>query len=556
MVGRRELGQGRGALRGGQVAPKLAGLRWVGASVPLMPARRVVPLFATLVALLAAVPAHANGVQLSVMMDDDNLIYRSPTTSDKTLDTMAQLGVDTVRVTVLWKVVADHARSTKARDRRFRRLGADNPKAYPSGNWDRYDHVVRSAGARGMGVYFDITGPGPSWCCAKPPKSERENAATWKPSARQFKLFVRAVGKRYSGKYRDENFRGKDKRLPRVTMWALWNEPNQGGWLTPQWVHGKPYSPQLYRSLYFAGHQGLVGTGHANDTILIGETAPNGKTDRSRSRSPMYPTTFIKTLFCTDGNGNQQSGPGCDQFVQNGPFEATAWAHHPYTKDRSPTTRDPSRAAITMANLDTLTGLLDKIAKKTDRIQSDIPIALTEFGYETQPPDPYHGVSLAKQADYSNTADLIAWANPRVISQTQFLLRDVAPVKSEPKTSKRYWFTYQSGLFFHNGQPKPSAAAYAFPFIAQPVSRNADGKIVYVFWGQARFRPNRAQDNIYLQYKATGTKKWVNFGGAIPTQLRNYFYASVPSPGPGEVRAAWLGGQAPYAATTRPVATQ
>jgi hypothetical protein len=514
--------------------------------------RRLLPLLAAAAALLGTASAHANSVQLSVMMDDDNLVYRSPKTSDKTLDTMAKLGVDYVRVTVLWKVVADHARATKARDRRFRRLGADDPRAYPPGNWDRFDHVVRSAGARGMGVYFDLTGPGPKWCCPKPPKGEEENAATWKPDARQFKLFVRAVGTRYSGKYRDENFRGKNKKLPAVRMWALWNEPNQGGWLTPQWWKGKPYSPQLYRALYFAGHDGLVGTGHGNDVIYIGETAPNGKTDRSRSRSPMYPVTFIKELFCVDGDGNQESGPGCGQFVENGPFDATAWAHHPYTKDRAPTERDPSPAAITMANLNTLTNLLDKIADKTDRIVKDIPIALTEFGYETQPPDPYHGVSLAKQADYSNTADIISWANPRVIAQTQFLLRDVAPVRTEKKTSKRYWFTYQSGLFFNNGQPKPAAGAYAFPFVVQPIAKNADGKIVYVFWGQARFRPNRAQENIYLQYRAAGSKDWVNFGNPLPMQPRNYFYASLPSPGPGAVRAIWIGGRPINGVISRP----
>src|SRR3954469_610146 len=158
----------------------------------MMATRRLVPVLATLFAMLAAVPAHANGVQLSVMMDDDNLIYRSPKTSDQTLDTMAQLGVDYVRVTVLWKVVADHARSTKARDRRFRRLGADNPKAYPAGNWDRFDNLVRSANARGIGVYFNLTGPGPAWCCPKPPKGEEENAETWMPKPREFKLFVRA----------------------------------------------------------------------------------------------------------------------------------------------------------------------------------------------------------------------------------------------------------------------------------------------------------------------------------------------------------------------------
>jgi hypothetical protein len=522
-----------------------------------MPARRPRLLVSVLLAAacggLAAPAAHASTQQLSIMMDDDNLIYRTPKTSDKTLDTMAALGVDYVRVTVLWKVVGDHARSTKARDRRFRRLKADNPKAYPAGNWDRFDHLVRSANARGIGVYFNLTGPGPAWCCPTPPKGEEENRETWMPKPREFKLFVRAVGKRYSGKYDDENYHGKGKRLPQVHFWSLWNEPNQGGWLTPQWWHGKAYSPRLYRALYFAGHQGLVGTGHGNDVILLGETAPNGKTDRSRSRSPMYPVTFIKTLFCTDSAGNQREGAGCGDFVENGPFETTAFAHHPYTKDRSPLVKDPSDDAITMANLDTLTKLLDNIAAKTDRIAQGLPIALTEFGYETKPPDPYHGVSLTKQADYSNLSDVIAWANPRVISQTQFLLRDAKPLSKYPRTSKRYWFTYQSGLLFSNGKPKPAAAAYSFPFLAQPVASGADGRPVYVFWGQTRFRPNSAQDHVALQYRATGTSDWVAFGDPIATQPRNYFYSSAQAPGPGQVRAVWLGGVKPFVAISRPV---
>ena len=69
--------------------------------------------------------------------------------------------------------------------------------------------------------------------------------------ARPASLFVEAVGKRYSGRYRDEDT--GHSRLPRVSFWSLWNEPNQGGWLTPQFVGGKPYSPRLFRSLYIAG---------------------------------------------------------------------------------------------------------------------------------------------------------------------------------------------------------------------------------------------------------------------------------------------------------------
>lgn len=523
-----------------------------------MPTRRLLLLLASLAATGAvAAPARANGVQLSVMMDDDNLVYRSTRTADRTLDTMAQLGVDYVRVTVLWKVVADRAQTGRAAKRRFRRYGADDPRAYPAGNWDRYDNLVRSAGARGIGVYFNLTGPGPDWCCPTPPRGEERNVGTWMPNPRQFKLFVEAVGRRYSGRYRDENSRAKrarDKILPRVSFWSLWNEPNQGGWLTPQWWRGRAYSPMLYRNLYIKGREGLFATGHGNDTILLGETAPIGKNER-RSRAPMYPLTFVKTLFCVDGQGNRRPGIGCDAFTRYGPLLATAYAHHPYTKDRSPLSRYPNPAAITMANLGTLTSLLDAIAAKTARIQQQIPIALTEFGYETRPPDPYNGVSPARQAEYNTLAELLAWANPRVISQTQFLLRDVAPLKGYPRTSRRRWFTYQSGLFYNNGRPKPAAAAYAFPFVAQPVARNAEGRIVYALWGQLRFRPNRLRDPVYFQFRPAGSRSWVALGDPVLTSTRNYFTGSATPPGPGLLRAVWGGNARPYIAVspTQPV---
>ena len=51
-------------------------------------------------------------------------------------------------------------------------------------------------------------------------------------------------------------------------VWAIGNEPNQGGWLTPQWSHGKLASPRLYRSLYFAARRALDQTGHGRDAIF------------------------------------------------------------------------------------------------------------------------------------------------------------------------------------------------------------------------------------------------------------------------------------------------
>jgi hypothetical protein len=517
-----------------------------------MPTRRLVlPLLACLIGGVFAPLARANNQQLSVMMDDDQLVYRGDKTRDKALDKMAALGVDYVRVTVLWSVVAQGAQDTKAERKRFRKLGADNPKAYPKGNWDRYDNLVRSAEARGIGVYFNVTGPGPSWGHQKAPRSEARNQSTWMPKPREFKLFVEAVGKRFSGKYRDENFH--HQKLPRVGFWSLWNEPNQGGWLTPQWYHGKPYSPVMFRSLYFAGYQGLVATGHNKDIILAGETAPLGSNGRTE-RSPMYPGVFIRALFCVNKAGQRASGTGCSDFTRNGPLLATAWAHHPYTKHLSPTQPDPNPDAFTIANLGSLTDLLDKIAKNTGRIADQEPLALTEYGYETNPPDPFQGISLAKQADYLQLGDLITYLNPRVITQTQFLLRDVPPLSKYTKGTKHYWFTYQSGLYFANGKPKPAAAAYAFPFQVASLGPAADGQTNYGVWGQLRWRPNHSSDPVFIQFKPKDNSTgWTTLGDAIVAgPPRNYFTGQREVPGPGQLRAVWIGSDAPKVAISRP----
>jgi hypothetical protein len=270
-------------------------------------------------ALLAPAAAQASPTQMSIMMDDDLLVYRDDTTAAKTLTQMKSLGVDTVRVTVLWKTVAENARFTKtdlaklkslkanARGKKDRaayqraierarrqnkRFKAANPGTYPVRNWDRYDNLVRAASDRGIRVYFNVTGPGPVWAHQKKPKGSTAPQSTYRPRPREYKLFVTAVGKRFSGAYRDEN--GSKSTLPRVSMWSLWNEPNQGGWLSPQWEKrgGElvPASPALFRKLHQAGYQGLVAAGHRvdNSIILLGETAPLGG-DAKTGTSPMRP---------------------------------------------------------------------------------------------------------------------------------------------------------------------------------------------------------------------------------------------------------------------------
>src|SRR5204862_6341454 len=88
--------------------------------------------------------------------------------------------------------------------------------------------------------------------------------------------------------------------LPAVKLWSVWNEPNLPVFLLPQRSSTKshyPVSPTLYRNLYLAARNGLVATGHAQDTILMGELLPVGKSSHT-PRSSIRPLDFLRELAC------------------------------------------------------------------------------------------------------------------------------------------------------------------------------------------------------------------------------------------------------------------
>jgi hypothetical protein len=484
------------------------------------------------------VAAHANAqLQFSIMMDDDQLLYRGDAVRDAAMRRMKALGVDDVRVSVLWSVVAQNAKYDKHGKRR-KSFKADDPRTYPKGNWDRYDRLVRAGKTLGLGVYMNVTGPGPRWAMGKAPRSQRKYQRTWEPKSREFFKFVKAVGKRYDGTYKDENDAGQV--LPRVSFWSIYNEPNQPGWLTPQYKGSTPWSPVMYRDLWYSGRTALDATGHKDDIVLIGETAPLGSKAHNPP-SPIYPKRFIREFFCVDSKNRPYTGSAakrrhCDTLKRISPLHYTAWGHHPYTKTLPPTKRDSNRDSITIANIAELPALLDAIAvKRPGTLPAASYVALTEFGYETNPPDPFSGFSLAKQAEWINVADYIAYKEPRVIANTQFLLRDVAGLKKYPKKSKKHWFTYQSGLYFANGKPKPSAVAYRMPLVLTGKSNGATN-----LWGWLRFLPTGTAVSVQMQFKPAGTTAFGNVGDPVPIDPIGFFTASEPLTAPGTWRAMFV----------------
>lgn len=494
--------------------------------------RRPLLALTIVLATLAATASQAQAAKFmfSVMQDDNYLIYSTQHNREYALGKMKAMGVDAVRVSVLWDAVAP---------RRKIRNGAD-PKAYRAANWDKYDDLVRTAARYGVSVYFDVTPPGPRWTQYK--AGDPANQRAWKPRIREWGRFVQAVGKRFTGSYNDEN-QGR-ALIPRVSWWGVGNEPNQGGWLMPQSrkIGGKlvPQSPHIYRDLLVAGVAALIRTGHGFDTINIGETAPLGVPPESERR-PLRPALFLREMFCLDSRlrkfrGSAARARNCGTVSKLSILEKVprlTFAHHPYTKKTSPLRRDKSRDAITIANLSTLPALLDRIARKTKLIPEGLPIVLTEFGWETNPPDTFNGISLANQAEWNNLGDYAAYRNDRVFANTQFQLLDVVPRKEFPRNTKAYWFTYQSGLLFANGRAKPSAVAYMLPFVAKRA-----GGSNYLFWGQVRFTPNGANQTVYLQRKQGST--WVNEGAPVPvTNSVGFWEVTRPGQKGQTYRALW-----------------
>jgi hypothetical protein len=510
----------------------------------------------------AAAPA---GARESTFQDDNLLVYNTPIGVARTLNTMAALGVDRIRVSVFWRVVAPDPLSTT----RPANFNAADPNAYPAGSWTRYDTIVTFAKARGIAVNFDVTDPAPLWATGKPPRSDIED--TYNPSATEFGQFVQAVATRYSGTFvapiptEDTGAPGPAGDLPRVSYWSIWNEPNQAGWLTPQLVTGSggqliERSPTLYRQLVDAAYTALVNTGHASDTILIGETAPEGLTAKglkpcsvhtgpSLCTGSIKPLHFIRQLYCLDDSyhpltGSAAAARGCPttaagraSFATDNPalFQATGWAHHPYSLIFAPSVKPADPEDVSIANLPVLSSALQRIFAVYDHPSvGGLPLYLTEFGFQSNPPS-ILGVTPRQQAAYLNESDFIAYSDPEVRTLAQFLLRDD---NTSASSAAQINSTFQTGLEYSNGKHKPAYDAYRFP-VYLPSPTIAPGGRLRV-WGFVRLAPYGSAQTVQIQFEARGSHGFRTIENATTDHEREYLDVRIPVPGSGTLRLSWI----------------
>ena len=372
----------------------------------------------------------------------------------------------------------------------------------------------------------------------------------WRPSVREYRLYARAMARHLRG---------------RVRLWTTWNEPNHRVFLQPQWVRSgagwRPVTPHLYRRLHNAAYREVKAASGAN-RVLIGGLSSFGNPGRGPRRG-LAPLRFTRELACVDARLRPLRTPECRGFKA---LRADGFALHPYSLDTPPEASDPGSDRVQIGELAKLTSLLAELERR-GRVARPLPLYLTEYGYQTDPPDPGK-ISQALAGRYQGRALFQGFRAARTRQFPQFLLYDIAPDRSKPAGSAARWGGYQTGLYTYRGRPKPEVVrGFELPFLALRTQDERGATAVAVF-GQVR--PRRGTQTIEIQRRGAGGR-WATVPsraagragagscGAFPTDGQGLYTRVVPDQGPGSYRARWLepGGRArvsPAAPVSSPVA--
>jgi hypothetical protein len=322
--------------------------------------------------------------------------------------------------------------------------------ADPAYAWNGNDAVLQGLRRHRIEALVTLLGT-PEW-------ANGGRSFNWAPNdARSFADFAFAAAKRYSW----------------VKKWTIWNEPNQRRWLRP--TSAQIYVTRLLNPGYAALHAATRGV-----RVAGGVTAPRAASDG------VSPVTWIR--------GMASSRARLDVY-----------AHHPYPV--RPQTETPWTGAcahcatITMAEL-------ERLLREVRRSFGSRRIWLTEYGYQTNPPDRTLGVSWAAQARHLASAARRAYLAPRVDMLIHWLVVD--------ETSPAGW---QSGFYTVGGKTKPSFDAFRLP-LTQVARRGGNVSI----WGQ--IRPRSGRQPFRVQRLAGG--RWSFIGGTRMTNGRGFLSVTVP----------------------------
>jgi hypothetical protein len=424
-----------------------------------------------------------------------------PSTRPHAVEQLQHLGVRALRIELSWGDVAPAPKSATKPT-----FDATSPASYA---WGQYDAVIAEAQRLNWKVLLTVSSPVPRWAT-----SDHKAPYVTRPDARDFQEFMTAVGRHYGSQ---------------VSAFAIWNEANHPAFLRPQWNrNGTPASPRIYRGLYQAGYAGLQAAGIAHPQVFFGETAPVGYDSISVRREgsgallhDVAPLLFMRSALCLDSH-YRKSG-SC------GPLAMAGYAHHAYTEAVSPYYVVPGADNVTIGSLSRLSSALDRAAR-AHAIPAHVPIELTEFGVQSLP-NKQLGLPVAQQAEYDAISEHIAWANPRVASFSQYLLRD-DPLGGAPGSSVHGGTVgFQTGLEYANGRPKPLYYGFPVPLV---VSKRGRG---FSLWGLVR--PATGATHVTVLVRLRGARSYRTLK-AVATNSLGYWSFNSSAAGQ-SWRVRWTG---------------
>src|SRR3954468_24348108 len=391
-------------------------------------------LFSLLACSLAAPAAASASSSLETGLADDRVLFGDPAAAAGAVSQWAADGVDVVRIHARWSAIAPDATATVP-PREFHPSDASDPRY----DWAALDRAVGLVRGAGMRVMLAVTGPGPVWSSGDPSRHD----GRYKPSPAHFRAFAAAVATRYAAQ---------------VDRYLIWNEPNQPLWLTPQRSNGAPFSPHLYRDLVNAAVPAIHAAAPRSE-VVIGPLAPSGSDGRT-ANAPVRPLAFLRAFACVDSSYRALRSGRCAGFVAP---SGDGFALHPHGIRASPDSHARSRDDAPLADLGRFEGVLDRLTRahrlRVTAGTTYFRLFLTEFGYQTNPPDRYLGVSPDTQAAWLVRGAQRAYGDPRVRNLTWYVWRD-EPLGASHSSG------WQSGLLSADGRVKPAMQAFTLPFAA------------------------------------------------------------------------------------------
>jgi hypothetical protein len=379
-------------------------------------------------------------------------VYRSGSTAgrDAALDRTVREGAGIIRIDVLWRHVVGDSRPLTPR----------NPAdlAYDFGDLDA---AVQAASARGLDVLFTVYSA-PNWAEGpnRPPISDDALPGTWQPDPADLADFATALATRYSGAYTPP---GTTKPLPAVRHYEAWNEENLWVFLGPQYDGKHQESVELYRKLLDAFGTSIKAVSPKAD-VLIGGGAPYGDPPGGFRTRPIL---FLRDLFCLRRSLKPKKCPD--------PVDFDILGVHPINLSGGPrrSAIDPDDASS--ADVKNIVRVLRAAEKQNTVGGGHHEVWATEFWWESYPDGPHKAIpGLDKHGIWIEEAMYLFWKAGVKVAIT--LQLDDAPAS----TRHEFEDTFQAGLFLANGDPKPAATSFRFPFVLDPRS---GGKVLA--WGKA-----------------------------------------------------------------------